>query len=101
MLAQKRTKNSMLKRPLMNPVRIENAIRRVLTSALDVAKLGDGLIRPSTLLLLLYGLTPSEGRPLTLPRFKVFKRLPILEREGELGLSDLSEDSCRVAWRIC
>jgi hypothetical protein len=47
------------------------------TSCVEVAKLGDGLARPSILLLLLYGLYGAprmDWIPLILPRFSVVNR---------------------------
>jgi hypothetical protein len=51
----------------------------LLTSLIEVAKLGDGLDRPSMLLLLLYGLGPVcvpiiDCSPRMLPRLRVVRR---------------------------
>jgi hypothetical protein len=87
----------------------------IFTSLTDVAKLGDGLARPSILLLLLYGLGPVgtpmiDWRPRMLPRLRVIKRSGCCPRMLRLrmrppGLKDdvdgLVPTELVRGWSIC
>ena len=84
---------------------------------MEVAKLGDGLTRPSMLLLLLYGLAPDctlkiDCNPRILPRFSVVSRSGCARRlrlriiaAPPPGLSEDTDDrvtlavsGCRICW---
>lgn len=84
---------------------------------IDVAKLGDGLTRPSTLLLLLYGLEPvcepiRVDNPRMLPRLRVVRRSgcrelrlrnmvpPGLKDEVDALAPKVLPKGCRICWLL-